>query len=114
MRPGVLLSRIIFVLAAISCTAAQRAELDKFIGKRCLECHDTETKKAGLDLSALKFDLNDPQNFSTWIDVHDRVTTGEMPPPKKKTRPTAAELKSFTNFVGNVLLATDRARIAQE
>src|SRR5947209_1941405 len=99
MRVGVLFGAIVFVL--FSASAATRPEVDKFIGKHCLECHDKETKKAGLDLSVLKFDLDDPQTFSTWVKVDDRVTNGEMPPPKKKTRPAPAELRSFTNYVGN-------------
>lgn len=116
MRVGVLLSRIVFgcCFAGFSLFAANRPEVDKFVGKHCLECHDSDTKKGGLDLSALKFDLTDPQAFSTWVRVDDRVTNGEMPPPKKKDRPAPAELKSFTNYVGNALLETDRARIAKE
>jgi hypothetical protein len=106
--------RIFFLLAAILPTsAASPGDLNRFISKQCLECHDTETKKAGLDLSALKLDPSDPQNFSTWVSVDDRVTRGEMPP-AKKARPPAGELKSFTNSLANILLETDRARIAAE
>src|ERR1051325_10159032 len=116
MRAGVLLPTIISVLslAVVSASAAPHADIDKFINKNCFECHDADTKKGGLDLSVLKFDPTDAQNFSTWVRIHDRVTSGEMPPPKKKTRPAPAELKSFTNFVGNALLEIDRSRIAQE
>jgi hypothetical protein len=116
MRVGVLFSRVVcgFLASTFCASAAARPEIDKFISKSCLECHDSDTKKGGLDLSALKFDLNDPQTFSTWLRVDDRVTSGEMPPPKKKTRPAPAELKSFTNFVSNALLESDRARIAKE
>jgi hypothetical protein len=111
-----LLPKIIFAAAAaaLSVSSAIGAEPDKFISKNCLECHDTETKKGGLDLSILKFNLKDSQSFSTWINIHDRVTTGEMPPPKKKTRPAPSELKSFTNVVGNALIETDRERIAKD
>jgi hypothetical protein len=100
--------------ATLSLSAASRSDTDKFISKNCLECHDTETKKGGLDLSTLKLELKEPQTFSTWVNVHDRVTKGEMPPPKKKVRPAPAELKSFTNSLGNALLETDRARIEKD
>ncbi len=50
------------------------------IGKSCLECHDAGTKKGGLDLSALRFDLKDRANLENWIRIHDRVEKGEMPP----------------------------------
>src|SRR5690349_7786166 len=116
MKVGVLLPKCILLVSVAACSAfaASRPGVDKFINKNCLECHDTDTKKGGLDLSVLKFGPADAQNFSTWARIHDRVTTGEMPPPKKKTRPAPSELKSFTNLVGNALLETDRARIAKE
>src|SRR5678815_787757 len=69
--------------------------LQSFLQKHCLECHDADAKKGGLDLTALSFDLANRTNFSTWVTVHDRVANGEMPP-KKKARPDAPELKAFT------------------
>ncbi len=53
-----------------------------------MECHDTETKKGGLDLSSLKFDPASPANFEEWVKVYDKVKADEMPPPKKP-RPAA-------------------------
>jgi hypothetical protein len=88
-------------------------KLDRFIARNCVECHDADTKKGDLDLTALKFNLDDPTNFDTWVTVHDRVTAGEMPP-KKKARPAAAELHSFTNSLTSLLLAADRVRVAKE
>ena len=35
------------------------AEARKFIEKRCLDCHDAETKKGNLDLSARQADFAD-------------------------------------------------------
>src|SRR5262245_40887695 len=37
-----------------------------FLDKNCFECHDAETKKGGLDLTSLKFDLATTTNFSKW------------------------------------------------
>ncbi len=88
-------------------------DLDRFIAKHCVECHDADTKKGGLDLKALKFDLADRANFNTWVTVHDRVYAGEMPP-KKQARPAAAELRSFTNSLAAALMAADRAQVAKE
>jgi hypothetical protein len=88
-------------------------DLNRFIAKNCVECHDADTKKGDLDLTALKFDLTDATNFTTWVTVHDKVTAGEMPP-KKKARPAASELRSFTNSLSSALLTADRARVANE
>ena len=81
--------------------------------KNCFECHDAETKKGGLDLTALKFDLANMTNFSKWVLVHDRVVAGEMPP-KKRARPEAGELTSFTQSLAASLVAAEQARIAME
>src|SRR6266513_2308207 len=85
----------------------------QFTEKNCVECHDTDTKKGGLDLTALKFDPANLTNFSRWVLVHDRVTNGEMPP-KKKPRPEAAELEAFTKSLSSSLVSVERARMAKE
>jgi hypothetical protein len=89
------------------------AEVDRFVGKYCTECHDADMKKGGLDLTALKWDLQDANAFGKWTTVLDRVMNGEMPP-AKKPRPAAGDLKGFTNFVGGALLEADRAQVAAE
>ncbi|MBB5033897.1 DUF1592 domain-containing protein [Prosthecobacter vanneervenii] len=50
------------------------------IEQRCIECHDKDTTKGGLDLTALPFDLKDSSTRDRWIRIHDRVEKGEMPP----------------------------------
>jgi hypothetical protein len=54
-----------------------------FIEKHCAECHDTETKKGGLDLATLEYSPGDKANFATWVKVHDRDEAAELPPKKK-------------------------------
>ena len=84
-----------------------------FIEQHCTECHDAETKKGGLDLTALSFDLADPKNFAQWVKVYDNVQEGEMPP-KKKARPDAAALQTFLESIGPPMIAVDRKREANE
>src|SRR5438132_8249311 len=85
----------------------------QFVEKNCAECHDTDTKKGGLDLTSLKFDPASSTNFSRWVLVHDRVSNGEMPP-KKKPRPEASELEAFTNSLSSSLVSVEWARMAKE
>jgi len=85
----------------------------QFVEKNCVECHDTDTKKGGLDLTALKFDPANLTNFSRWVLVHDRVSDGEMPP-KKKPRPEASELEAFTKSLSLSLVSVEQARMAKE
>jgi mono/diheme cytochrome c family protein len=85
----------------------------RFVEKYCAECHDAETKKGGLDLTGLKFNLASSTNFSKWVLVHDRVSKGEMPP-KKKARPEASNLEAFTNSLASALNSVERAQFAKE
>lgn len=84
-----------------------------FVESHCTECHDADTKKGGLDLTGLKFELSDPANFSEWVLVHDRVDNGEMPP-KKKKQPDAAERREFVQTLSSQLVASERKRLAGE
>jgi mono/diheme cytochrome c family protein len=62
-----------------------------FFEKYCLDCHDSDSKKGGLDLSALQFGSD---QLPTWIKIHDAVAQSEMPP-KKKSQPGAEERSEF-------------------
>lgn len=55
-------------------------EVRAFLETNCFACHDSQTKKGNLDLTALELDFDDAKTFATWIKVHDRVRDGEMPP----------------------------------
>jgi hypothetical protein len=85
----------------------------QFLEQYCVECHDAETKKGGLDLTVLKFELANPTNFSRWVLVHDRVRNGEMPP-KKKARPDSKEAETFIRSLASSLTETEQARAAKE
>lgn len=71
--------------------AAVPAALTTFLDQHCTECHDSDVKKAGLDLTEAKWQLDDRASFDLWVNVHDRMQKGEMPP-AKKPRPDKAEL----------------------
>lgn len=102
------------IAAASSVTANERAPLiHSFLGEHCFECHDAETKKGGLDLTELKFDLADPMTFPKWVLVHDRVKNGEMPP-KKQPRPDAAKMEAFIKTLSSSLVAAEQQKLAGE
>lgn len=84
-----------------------------FIQDHCADCHDPDSKKGGLDLTSLPFDLNTPKTFDLWVKIHDRVRDGEMPP-KKKSRPDARSLDAFLTSIGDPMVQVDRAREAAE
>ena len=91
------LTRATLLILALGSMCAARAD-DKaardFIEQHCADCHDASEKKGDLDLTALKVDFTNADNFAKWVKVLDRTASGEMPP-KKKARPPVAESAAF-------------------
>lgn len=81
-----------------------------FLETHCTECHDADTKKGNLDLTALKLHLEDAENFNRWVKIHDRMESGEMPP-KKKARPAAASLAAVQSALAGSLVRAEVTRL---
>lgn len=78
-----------------------------FFEERCVDCHDADTKKGGLDLT--KIDPTMLTQPDLWTRIHDRVQSGEMPP-KKKERPTKEEIDGLLGWIAPRLGEVDRAK----
>lgn len=74
-------------------------ERSSFLARYCLDCHDRETSKGGLDLSAPLAHDADPATHRRWVRAYDRVRSGEMPPPAKP-QPTAEDASRFLRDLG--------------
>ncbi len=102
-----------FIVLLFVSVGAHAAELPKparaFIEDRCIECHDADRKKGGLDFDALSTQLDDPTVEAKWTLAFDRVRRGEMPP-KKKEQPPAAEREAFMQSLGAFISEHDAAR----
>ncbi|NBV20994.1 MAG: DUF1587 domain-containing protein, partial [Proteobacteria bacterium] len=104
---------VVWAMAGVAASLAAEPIPAKFFSQHCYECHDKDTKKGNLDLTALKPDFSDPDTFARWVKVHDRITAGEMPP-KKKARPSADESRAWLGELDAKLAAADAARVARE
>ena len=91
---------VVLGLACLLSPAQGAAPFGSFFTKHCVECHDADTKKGNLDLTALRPDFADAENFARWVKLHDRVQSGEMPP-AKKPRPATSAGAAFTLTLGS-------------
>lgn len=99
--------RFIFVfplLLSILPAQAAAPAFRPFLDQHCMDCHDAEMKKGGLDLSALSTDGADAAALKKWVQVFDRVAAGEMPP-KKKEQPSQDAVRDFMAALGGDLVA---------
>src|SRR5262249_40038184 len=108
-------SRLIVTMMALllASTAAFAAPPANFFEKHCVTCHDANTKSGGFDITALKFDPKDSENFARWVKVHDRIAAGESPP-KKQPRPTGDEIPSAPKTRHDDLVAAERTALAAD
>jgi len=100
---------ICFIASCVQCaqTFASDNELERgfardvrpFLETYCVTCHDKETRKAQLDLSA--FDTVEAVTRDTphWELVLERLRAEEMPPKKAKAQPSAEARKNLIIWI---------------
>jgi hypothetical protein len=89
MRRETLFNALFIVLLSVPAWSAPEF-MKPFLESNCIDCHDSETRKGGLNLADLVYDPAQRANAMTWEHVFDRVARGEMPP-KNKQQPVAGE-----------------------
>ncbi len=94
-------------------TSAAFAQQESFLKKHCFECHDAESKQGGLDLTSLKVELANADNFAKWVKIHDRIESGEMPP-KAQPRPPVADKEAVTKSLKAELIKVEQAALQNE
>ena len=79
------------LVAALACACAESPpaaggvadeRLASFLASNCADCHGEWVQEGGLDLESLSDDLTDPEVRRVWVQAHDRLEAGEMPPPE--------------------------------
>ena len=64
----------------------------------CLDCHDAETQKGGIDLASLKELPQARAALRLWWRAKDQLETGQMPPPKKD-QPSAGQKQHLLAWI---------------
>ncbi len=93
--------------------AAARADtptaIRSFLDQFCIDCHDSATRKGGLNLENTDLQLHPQQTASLWEAVFDKVDHGQMPP-QKAEQPPAPLRNSFRQELRKVLHAASSDR----
>ncbi len=94
-------------------TAAAEELPDAFLRRWCLDCHGEDSPAAGLNLLTLSRDLQNPDALRRWIRIHDRVGSGEMPPPQAERPDNASRLQAVEILSEQLTAAAQRQRSRQ-
>ncbi|MBB5040145.1 DUF1592 domain-containing protein [Prosthecobacter dejongeii] len=103
----VLFSAVLFLHSLHAAPAPPPAPVAKFLDQHCVECHDDDVQKGGLNLQAVNFDLKNQETLRRWVRVFDRVHEGEMPP-KKSEKPDTSAVKTFLTTLQGDLSRADQ------
>ena len=49
---------------------------ESFLEANCAYCHNSVDLNGNLDLEALQYNPDEPDNFARWVKIHDRVKCG--------------------------------------
>jgi mono/diheme cytochrome c family protein len=84
----------------------------KYFQSHCLRCHgkDSTESEFRIDVLSPKVGYEDkPQ----WLEIMERISSGEMPPKDEKNRPSAAESTSIVEWIAARMKEGETARMAQ-
>lgn len=89
------------VLLAAACAAAEPHDFQEFIRANCLDCHDRDSKMAGLALDdLLTADIG--RNAEAWESVVRKLSVQQMPP-KESPRPLEREYDAAIAWLESTL-----------
>lgn len=86
--------------------------LKEFVGKYCTDCHDEDIQKGGINLAELDSEIVSNIDETIWTKVYDQVSSGKMPPKKKKKQPAQEERAKLTAILSDHL--TDKIKTKQD
>lgn len=86
-----------------------RDQIQPFLAKHCLACHGPDKSKGDFRVDRLDPEFSDAATSKQWHNVLRRVQAGEMPP-KSQPRPSAEEIRVFTDWITGQVRAAEAAR----
>ena len=108
-------SVILALFAPASSGAADARGIDEvvrpFLQKHCVECHDAEVQKGEFRVDNLSPKVG-TENTPQWLEVMERINTGEMPPKKVKVRPSVDESAEVVEWIAARMKEGESARMA--
>lgn len=107
---------VILLTLALSANAAVAESFEEAIGsflvRHCVDCHGDNKQKGDFRLDTLSRDFGSGKDVALWVEVMDRINSGEMPP-ENKPQPSADEIEKVVGWLGAQIRKGKRARMAR-
>ena len=103
------------LLASASLQAEQPRDLEQvmqpFLKKYCVECHSADVQKGDFRVDNLSPKVG-TENTPQWLEIMERINSGEMPPEDAKVRPKAEESARIVEWIAARMKEGEAARMA--
>ncbi|MDF1851644.1 MAG: DUF1588 domain-containing protein [Verrucomicrobiales bacterium] len=76
--------------------------VETILFENCIECHDADSEKGGINLDHVTIPWDDPDAVEQWYKVYQVMDHGHMPPPDRP-QPTEAEKSALLSFLDTQL-----------
>ena len=110
LRPGIAAIAFAFTFLSGQLSAQPTPlpeHVDTFLVTYCLDCHDKQSEKGGINLDFLEIDWADPHAPALWGKAWNMIESGDMPPEDKK-QPSDDEVLAVIDWLGEALLEHDK------
>ena len=108
---------IIVILAAgwvvpVDARPSFEKDLQPYLERHCIRCHGPKKQKGDfrIDVLSRKVGLEDTP---FWVEIRDRITTGEMPPEDIENRPSAEASGEIVEWIAARIKEGEAARLAK-
>jgi len=105
----------ILTLAAGAVIAAPSAALDPkvqaYFDQHCLKCHDADAAKGDFRIDNLSAKVGF-EDTPQWLEIMERISSGEMPPKKEESQPTAEHSAQVVEWLAARMKEGESARLA--
>jgi len=89
------------------------ATIRPFLAQHCHRCHGEQKQKAGLRIDDLSSDFVAGPALEQWLEVVEKLVTGEMPPEGLAQRPTPQESGRVAEWIAGRIEAGRAERLAR-
>ena len=99
------------LLSQQSFAGAQDAKVQAYFDAYCMKCHGPEAAKGDFRIDTLST-LVGMENTPQWLEIMERINSGEMPPKKVQKRPSADESAGVVAWIAAKMKEGEAARMA--
>ena len=110
-------SVLLFALLVVACPRLNGAavtldpQVSTYFEAHCNKCHDEDVQKGDFRLDTLSPKVGF-ENIPQWLEIMERINSGEMPPKKEKKQPTAEESAKVVEWIALKMKEGESAKMA--